>query len=170
MEGVDPNEEGIWDHTVTNLNRTNFLIGGYNTEQGFHSFKRGLKSTDMIKWEIATLTPPWKDYEDSEINNIRPSIYHGNLMVVVNTGLQGHILTGHFAGEKRLFFTRDGANWQKLLDLDPDYRKVHKPRTIVNGKQIYIYGYKRSIELDTRIKVHGKMHLIQLTQTISLGF
>ncbi len=132
---------GIQQHSVVKLNETYYLFGG-QISSDFSAFTRVLKSKDMITWEEASITPPWKDFKVLSLNNLRPLEYKGNLIFIaakelVKSSLQVPIV----------YSSQNGEDWNEEIQLPASYIVsnlkpifMDKPRSLIVEDKIYLYG------------------------------
>lgn len=152
---------GIQKHSFTKLNNEYFMISG-QLSSSWAPLTSVLKSTDMVNWEVVTRDTPWKAYANSNVSNLRPFTYKGNLMLVVNSIINGE-------SKSILYTSINGFDWEEQYELpsfisDPGYAflgLLYKPRSLKINDQIYLYGSYQSTVIynvpDTQT------HLIKIT-------
>ncbi|KAB1160807.1 hypothetical protein F7018_02725 [Tenacibaculum aiptasiae] len=167
--GTESSRQGIQEHTIIKLNNEYYLIAG-QLASIFTAHTRVLKSKDMINWSVATINTPWKNYKYNNLGDLRPFIYKGNLVVVVNTGLikianTGDVKKDYLPAKQLIYSSKDGVNWEEKAELDklPNVNgqlSLHmlKPRVLHVNNEIYLYGsYRASIvnkKLDTETHIY----------------
>lgn len=149
--GTESSRQGIHEHTIIKLKDEYFLIAG-QLASIFTAHTRVLKSKDMLHWEVATMETPWKNFKYSGFGNIRPFVFKGNLVVVIERAIEvlGFPITDPknvIPSKQFVFSSADGVNWEEELALD----KLPK-----NGNQIELFMEKpRALIINGRTNLYG---------------
>ena len=146
--GTESARQGIHEQTVIKLNGEYFLIAG-QLASIFTGHKRVLKSKDMINWEVASMDTPWKDFKYSAFGNIRPFVFKGNLVLVIERTIEiiNNFPLEVIPAEYFVFSSVNGITWEEELTLDKLPANgnaldlfMKKPRSLVIDGKAYLYG------------------------------
>lgn len=144
--GTTYSSQGIQEHSIVKLEDEYFIIAG-QLASSFEPLTSVLKSSDMIHWELVTRNVPWKAYANLNVSNLRPFIFKGRMMIIVNSRTNGEL-------KSILYSSINGADWEEENELpsfisDPGYSFLgflNKPRSLEINGQIYLYGsYQSSV-------------------------
>ncbi|WP_459212186.1 Kelch repeat-containing protein [Aquimarina rhabdastrellae] len=158
--GTEQTRQGINEHHIIKFKDEYFLFAG-QLATIFTPLTRVLKSRDMINWEVVTENTPWaawKEFGYNHFSNLRPFVYKGNLIMVVERGIEisgnsPNPLDNIIPGAQFVFNSTDGGvTWEEAFELEKipsatgtgnplavdSY--MTNPRSLLINGEVFLYG------------------------------
>ena len=167
--GTESSRQGINEHTVIKLKDEYFLIAG-QLASIFTGHKRVLKSKDMINWEVANMDTPWKGFKYNGFGNLRPFVFKGNLVLVIERAIE---LISTFPleaipGKHFIFSSADGITWDEEIELEklPGNGNaldlfMNNPRVLIINGKANLYGSFQASFVNPNLD--SQVHIFELS-------